>query len=251
MQRSDFSMGLGLMGLTTLGACASMFLNGGHFSDGSEQSRVLAKYKVESCADTASGAPLQGTTEAEYWLIREKEGTALAEMDRTGKGTVITNAWPEADGDHYFAWVQQSGWEYVIPRERDKNATRIVYSNLSTGKVGGVTKPTSSPNAKCVMKPMSPAGPAPAASSAPVTPTATAAPAETTAPPPGATPVPPPATTAEPAAAGAQCVPACRQSYVCVHGQCVSACNPPCATGERCTGTGECEPDRSKPKPKP
>lgn len=47
------------------------------------------------------------------------------------------------------------------------------------------------------------------------------------------------------------CQPACRKGYVCVKGACVSACNPPCATGERCTGTGECEPDRSKPKPKP
>jgi len=46
-----------------------------------------------------------------------------------------------------------------------------------------------------------------------------------------------------PAASSKRCQPACRSGYVCVDGACVSACNPPCDPGQRCTDTGECEPD--------
>ncbi len=37
-----------------------------------------------------------------------------------------------------------------------------------------------------------------------------------------------------------ECVPACRQGFVCMKGSCVTACNPPCAQGETCTAKGEC-----------
>ena len=37
-----------------------------------------------------------------------------------------------------------------------------------------------------------------------------------------------------------ECVPSCRDGYVCVEGQCVSACNPPCEPGQICTGSGQC-----------
>lgn len=36
------------------------------------------------------------------------------------------------------------------------------------------------------------------------------------------------------------CVPACRDGYICHQGQCVTACNPPCAEDEQCTAGAQC-----------
>ncbi len=76
----------------------------------------------------------------------------------------------------------------------------------------------------------------PATSPAPVT-------AQPVAPPPVATPAP----AATPAAD--ECFPACRAGYVCARGQCVSSCNPPCASHEVCTATGECVATAPAPAP--
>jgi hypothetical protein len=37
-----------------------------------------------------------------------------------------------------------------------------------------------------------------------------------------------------------ECVPSCRDGYICHQGQCITACNPPCAEGEQCIGEGQC-----------
>lgn len=36
------------------------------------------------------------------------------------------------------------------------------------------------------------------------------------------------------------CVPSCRDGYLCHQSQCIAACNPPCAEGEQCVGEGQC-----------
>jgi hypothetical protein len=41
-------------------------------------------------------------------------------------------------------------------------------------------------------------------------------------------------------ARAAECVPSCRDGYICHQGQCIAACNPPCAEGEKCVGEGQC-----------
>ena len=38
------------------------------------------------------------------------------------------------------------------------------------------------------------------------------------------------------------CVPPCRDGYLCHEGQCIEACNPPCPDGEQCVGGGQCVP---------
>lgn len=43
-------------------------------------------------------------------------------------------------------------------------------------------------------------------------------------------------------AQGSDCVPACRDGYLCHDGQCIEACNPPCPDGEQCVGGGQCVP---------
>ncbi len=47
---------------------------------------------------------------------------------------------------------------------------------------------------------------------------------------------------AGPDAALETCRPACRDGFLCLEGRCIEACNPPCASGERCTGDGRCVP---------
>lgn len=41
----------------------------------------------------------------------------------------------------------------------------------------------------------------------------------------------------------AECIPSCRDGYICHQGQCITACNPPCAEGERCSADGQCVAD--------
>ena len=36
------------------------------------------------------------------------------------------------------------------------------------------------------------------------------------------------------------CVPSCRDGYVCYEGESIVACNPPCAEAEVCVGEGQC-----------
>lgn len=38
----------------------------------------------------------------------------------------------------------------------------------------------------------------------------------------------------------AQCVPSCRDGFMCHLGTCISACNPPCTEGGKCIGDGQC-----------
>ena len=39
-----------------------------------------------------------------------------------------------------------------------------------------------------------------------------------------------------------ECVPSCRDGYLCLKGKCVEACNPPCPEGEECMSDGQCVP---------
>lgn len=41
-------------------------------------------------------------------------------------------------------------------------------------------------------------------------------------------------------ARAADCVPSCRDGFLCHQGTCIEACNPPCGEGELCTGEGQC-----------
>jgi hypothetical protein len=250
MYRSD-SRGIRFIHLPSLLAaaigaagCASMFLHGGHFADGTEKNRVIVKYGVESCVDLSDNSPLQGPT-TEYWLLTEPNGRSLAEMDQKGEGTVITNAWADGDGDHFFAWVQATGWEYVVPRDKSQPASRLAYVNVKKAKTGNVTKPAGAPSAKCVLRPIgapaatapAPTQPAPVGTTPPVAPPPVAPaplPQPTAAPPapapaPTAAPSPAPApsaTTPAPApapSAAPTCFPNCRAGYTCVNGTCVAA----------------------------
>ena len=218
--------------------CASMFLNGGKFADGTEPGRVIAKYSLTGCVNLADNAPIQGPN-AEYWLLREEYGVSLMEKDNSSQSVVITNHWPAGDADHFFVSVSGSGWEYVVPRDRNQSGTRLVYTKVVTTGSGSVVKPTSQPGAKCTLTPQFVPGPTaePVASGA-TTPVATAAPASDMVPPPAPAVAPAPAPTGPPAAAptaapppptaapappvDTSCFPPCRTGYICRASVCVA-----------------------------
>lgn len=70
---------------------------------------------------------MQGA-DARYYLLQGDDGLELFEASPDGSGAIITNQWNDANGTHFYAWVTNSGWEYVIPGP-GQPGTRYVYTS--------------------------------------------------------------------------------------------------------------------------
>ena len=81
--------------------------------------------------------------------MKDEISTGIFERGADGTGAVIINSWSDDKADHYFGWVQSSGWEYVIPKDPAGQPARLVYVGLKTTQEGNVTKPTSPLAATC------------------------------------------------------------------------------------------------------
>jgi hypothetical protein len=139
--------------LVVTAGCASWFMNGGKLVDKGYAPTVKAAYKAPTCKNLVDGSNIAGP-DVVYQLVQDEQGTGIFERSPDGTGAVITNHWTDDKGDHYFGWVQNNGWEYVIPPEpAGKTAMRIAYSSLQTKAEGTITKPTSPPMATCEMVP--------------------------------------------------------------------------------------------------
>jgi hypothetical protein len=129
--------------------CASMFMNGGKLVDAHYKPAVKASYRAETCT-TKEGTSVPGPP-VTFQLVQEGPITGIFERSPDGSGAVITNHWSDDKGDHYFGWVQSTGWEYVMPKDPAAPATRLVYVGLQRSEEGGVTKPTSAVGATCAL----------------------------------------------------------------------------------------------------
>jgi hypothetical protein len=128
-----------------LSGCASMFMNGGKLVDAGEgPTAVKRSYSAPSCKMT-DGSSVAGPSGVTFQLV---DG-GIFERSADGSGAVITNHWSDGAADHYFGWVQSSGWEYVIPQDPNAQANRLVYVGLSTKAEGDVTKPATAVSATC------------------------------------------------------------------------------------------------------
>jgi hypothetical protein len=131
--------------------CASWFMNGGKLVKDDYKPSVKTSYTVTSCKTIADGKPLNGPAGIVFKLVEDEAGRGLFEQSADGSGAVITNAWSDEKGDHYFGWVQSSGWEYVIPTDSAQTPVRVIYTGVKLRKEGEVTKPISEPVAICEM----------------------------------------------------------------------------------------------------
>ena len=61
--------------------------------------------------------------------------------------------WSDEVGDHYFGWVQRSGWEYVFPRNPAQQPMRVVYVGLQVAQVGASSRPATPVSALCPLFP--------------------------------------------------------------------------------------------------
>jgi hypothetical protein len=134
--------------VVTMTGCASMFLNGAKIADKDYAKGATDGFKIAKCTNISNNESIQAPN-ATYHFVQG----GLFERSSDGTGAVINNKWSEDDGEHYFAWVQSSGWEYIVPKAGAP--TRVVYTGLTTGPgPQGATKPTSSPTARCEMQPI-------------------------------------------------------------------------------------------------
>jgi len=98
--------------------------------------------------------------------------------------------------------------------------------------------PDASPNAGPISNQAPPQGPEPYPSAAPTSgPPTVSEPAPDQ---PGLTPASPQPAAPAPMGDSPQCIPNCREGYLCLQGQCVSRCNPPCPASQSCTSAGAC-----------
>jgi hypothetical protein len=102
-----------------LAGCASMFMHGGDLVGAGYQAQPIVTFRAE-------GTVPDGVT---YSIVRTLDGgQGIFERSADGSGTVITNRWRDAQGDHFFGWVGSShGYEYVFPADRSQPGVKIVY----------------------------------------------------------------------------------------------------------------------------
>jgi len=126
---------LGFILFTSLG-CVS----GGKIVSKVDSDHVLVAYKPK-------GIFPPGT---KWHLIRTEEGLALRERSNNGNGNnaIINHAWDDNAGHHFVIWAsalgeQSTAFEYVVPYDHIKPASRYVYPSGSYTilKMNGVRRP--------------------------------------------------------------------------------------------------------------
>ncbi len=135
-----------------LSACASMFMNGGKLVDKGYAPAVTSTWAAPSCKLT-TGETVAGPAGLKFQVAQEGPEAGVFEKSPDGSGAMITNRWSDEVGDHYFGWVQASGWEYVFPRTPGQQPARVVYTGLQVAKVGTASKPVTPVSAVCPLVP--------------------------------------------------------------------------------------------------
>jgi hypothetical protein len=141
------------LSMLALSGCASMFMNGGKLVDKGYAPMVKSSWVAPSCTLSAGGATVAGPAGVKFQLAQEGMVPGLFERSPDGSGSMITNGWSDEVGDHYFGWVQRSGWEYVFPRNPAQQPMRVVYVGLQVAQVGASSRPATPVSALCPLFP--------------------------------------------------------------------------------------------------
>jgi hypothetical protein len=130
--------------------CASWFLHGAKLADHDYAKDHPGGYRVVGCAMISDGTPVPPPNTT-YHVVTDGAATGLFERSPDGTGSLIENHWQAKDGDHYFVWVKQTGWEMVLPKEGPPK--RLVYIGVSEmGQADGAVHPTTDPAVSCTME---------------------------------------------------------------------------------------------------
>jgi hypothetical protein len=115
--------------------CASAFMKGGSLvGAGYQPPKVLVSYRTEGTAPAG----------VKYLLVRTETGEAIFEKSPDGSGALMQTYWRDDKGDHYAGWVvRRHGYEFVVPLDRTKEASRYVYpgGTYELKQIGGVWRP--------------------------------------------------------------------------------------------------------------
>lgn len=143
--------------LVALGSgCANMMISGATITKSDYGKNSIASYRFANCIDPTSGSSTQ-KPDATVHLVRKENGLALFERSADGTGTLVTNHWLAADGDHYFAWIgiADLGFEYVFPQGGKREGKRVSYIAMKSSKHSdGSTRPSSTPGESCELLPI-------------------------------------------------------------------------------------------------
>lgn len=124
-----------LMLMVSLSSCVS----GGKFVASDDSLKVLVTY--ESKGPTPPNV--------KWYLIRTESGLGILEKNLSnGSNTVIELAWKDRTGYHFVCWAefldtQSTAFEFVVPEDILKPATRYTYpdGSYSIVKGNGVSRP--------------------------------------------------------------------------------------------------------------
>jgi hypothetical protein len=136
--------------------CTSFFLRGATPHAGAPAAHI-ARFAIPACTATGTNASVPGAVGQTYYLVEEKRGLVLYELDLGSSGAAIHNGWADANAIYFFTWVRGShGWLFTFPRDRKQLPTRAVYAagTYSTQEdAEDVMHPAGQPSAICTLVP--------------------------------------------------------------------------------------------------
>lgn len=133
--------------------CGSMALHGATVADRDYARDQRGGFRVVGCTRVEDDVPV-AVPPATYQIVADGPTRRLFEHAADGTGAVVDNTWDAEDGEHYFAWVSRTGWEFVVGK--DKPPIRLVYANLNMSSLetsqDGSVRPTGKPDVTCAME---------------------------------------------------------------------------------------------------
>jgi len=154
---SNVSVRLPLLVMAALGlsACGGTYLEGMELAD-LPPTAAVATYTVSECTDIASGR--RGLTPTlTYYLESNGISFFLYEFDPQGRGAKMTNHWVQGGTDMFFSYasVINSGFRFMIPKDRSLPGKRLVYrgGQFEAKLVDGAMQIIGNPITDCPMVP--------------------------------------------------------------------------------------------------
>lgn len=132
----------GVVAVSMLSGCAQSFLKGATIVRDDLSKGSKADFTVSNCRSVATGEVVEGPANVTYHLVDFQGKEGLFEHVK-GSDSVITNAWREADGMHYFTYVMANGWEFIVPDTG--NGKRLVRRGGTFRAEDGTARPNLKP----------------------------------------------------------------------------------------------------------